>query len=539
MERSNYKSEIPIFEFPGGIHPKEHKVESNQTPIRDIPLPKQLVINLKGQAGNRSLPVVNVGDTVLKGQVIAESDGIFSTHQHAPSSGTVLAIEKRPIAHPSGLDDVCVVIETDGKDQWCDLSPKPNTHNLQRAEILAHICESGIVGLGGASFPTHIKLKRESGIHTLIINAAECEPYITCDDRLLQEHALEVLKGAQIISQLYQDLTIIIGIEDNKPDAIDALVSARKELGLDGAKIAVIPTKYPSGGEKQLIQLITGKEVPHGGLPADLGLVMHNVATCFAIFEAFEYGKPLVSRVVTLTGEACQKAGNYQVPFGTPVEHLMKISEASNPGVLVMGGPMMGFELPNSKVGIVKATNCIIMAAPKELKHDHLALPCIRCGACMDACPASLLPQQLYWHAKSDEFEKAVEYDLFDCIECGACAYVCPSDIPLVQYYRYAKSTIRNQKVEKTKADKARLRHEARQERLERVKREKAEKHRKAAEARRKAAEAAGDDDTKKSAVAAALARVKAKKAEQDEDSATGSSNETENQETDNKGNDA
>lgn len=533
MERSNYKSEIPIFEFHGGIHPKEHKLESNQTPIQNIPLPKQLVINLKGQAGNRSLPVVNVGDKVLKGQVIAESDGIFSTFQHAPSSGTVVAIEKRPIAHPSGLDDLCVVIETDGKDQWCDLKPKSNVKDLERNEILAHICESGIVGLGGASFPTHIKLKKESGIHTLIINAAECEPYITCDDRLLQEHAVEVLKGADIISQLYDDLNIIIGIEDNKPNAIDALVAARKELGMDAVKIAVVPTKYPSGGEKQLIQLLTGKEVPHGGLPADLGLVMHNVGTCFAIYEAFEFGMPLVSRVVTLTGEACQKPGNYRVPFGTPVEHLMTFCDAQNPGVLVMGGPMMGFELPNPSVGIVKATNCIIMAAPKELKHDHLALPCIRCGACMDACPASLLPQQLYWHAKADEFEKTEEYDLFDCIECGACAYVCPSDIPLVQYYRYAKSTIRNQKVEKTKADKARLRHEARQERLERVKREKAEKHRKAAEARRKAAEAAGEDDAKKAAVAAALARVKAKKAQQDDEPASADNSNTDNKDSD------
>lgn len=522
MERSNYKSEIPIFDFHGGIHPKEHKLESNQTPIQEIPLPQQLIINLKGQAGNRSIPIVNVGDKVLKGQVIAESDGIFSTFQHAPSSGTVVAIEKRPIAHPSGLDDLCVVIETDGKDQWCELFPKKNIQDLERAEMLAHICENGIVGLGGASFPTHIKLKRESGIDTLIINAAECEPYITCDDRLLQERATDVLGGAQIISHLYDDITIIVGIEDNKPNAIDALVEARKQLEMNKVKIAVVPTKYPSGGEKQLIQLLTGKEVPHGGLPADLGLVMHNVATCVAIHEAFEFGKPLISRVVTLTGEACQKPGNYQVLFGTPVEHLMSFCNANDPGVLVMGGPMMGFELPNPKVGIVKATNCIIMAAPKELKHDHLALPCIRCGACMDACPASLLPQQLYWHAKADEFEKAEEYDLFDCIECGACAYVCPSDIPLVQYYRYAKSTIRNQKVEKTKADKARLRHEARNERLERVKREKAEKHRKAAEARRKAAEAAGEDDAKKAAVAAALARVKAKKAEQvDSDSKT------------------
>lgn len=542
MERSSATSksrasEIPIYEIPGGIHPEEHKTRSNQADIQSVDLPKDLIINLKGQAGNRSLPVVSVGDTVLKGQVIAECDGIFSSYQHAPTSGIITAIENRTIAHPSGLDDVCIVLKPDGKDTWCELAPAENPISLDRETILATIFESGIVGLGGASFPSHIKLKREDGIHTLIINAAECEPYITCDDKLLQEHAKEVLQGAQIISQLYQDLTIIIGIEDNKPLAIDALHQARDELdqgtlargtlNREKVKIGVVPTKYPSGGEKQLVQLLTGKEVPHGKLPADLGLVMQNVGTCFAIYDAFYHGKPLIERLVTLTGEACEKPGNYRVLLGTPVSHLLtstqatpqETTQASTPQRLVMGGPMMGFELPDPNVGIVKATNCIIMAGDKELGNEQDALPCIRCGACMDACPASLLPQQLFWHAQADEFDKAEDLDLFDCIECGACAYVCPSNIPLVQYYRYAKSTIRNNKIEKTKAEKARERHEARQERIERVKREKAEKHRKAAEARKKAAEEAGKKDDKKAAVQAALARVQAKKKAQQESS--------------------
>lgn len=523
MEGSSRASEIPIYEIPGGIHPEEHKTRSNQADIQSIDLPQELIINLKGQAGNRSLPIVNVGDSVLKGQIIAECDGIFSSYQHAPTSGEIMAIENRTIAHPSGLDDLCIVIKPDGKDTWCELTPTKNPVNLNRETILATIFESGIVGLGGASFPSHIKLKREEGIHTLIINAAECEPYITCDDKLLQEHAKEVLQGAQIISQLYQDLNIIIGIEDNKPLAIDALHQARDELegtlDREKVKIGVMPTKYPSGGEKQLVQLLTGKEVPHGKLPADLGLVMQNVGTCFAIYEAFYHGKPLIERLVTLTGEACSKQGNYRVLLGTPISHLLKVTQASSPQRLVMGGPMMGFELPDPNVGIVKATNCIIMAGDEELGNEQDALPCIRCGACMDACPASLLPQQLFWHAQADEFDKAEDLDLFDCIECGACAYVCPSNIPLVQYYRYAKSTIRNNKIEKTKAEKARERHEARQERIERVKREKAEKHRKAAEARKKAAEEAGKKDDKKAAVQAALARVQAKKKAQQESS--------------------
>ncbi|NVJ66111.1 MAG: electron transport complex subunit RsxC, partial [Gammaproteobacteria bacterium] len=426
MERSSYTSEIPIFEIPGGIHPAEHKLQSNQSPISTLTLAKELVINLKGQAGNRSIPVVEVGEQVLKGQVIAKSDGVFSSYQHAPTSGVIIAIEKRPIAHASGLTDLCIVLKGDDQDNWCQLEPCPDYQSISRETLLAKLLEHGIVGLGGASFPSHIKLQRQSGVHTLIINAAECEPYISCDDRLLQESAKEVLQGAQIICQLYSELKVIVGIEDNKPKAIEALVAARDSLKMDNLQIGVVPTKYPSGGEKQLIQLLTGQEVPKGKLPADLGLIMHNVGTCFAIYEAIVLGKPLVERLVTLTGEACQQPGNYRIPLGTPFAHLLAVTQGEKADTVIMGGPMMGFEVQELNAGIVKATNCVIMAAPKELAQQRQELACIRCGACMDACPASLLPQQLYWHAKSDEFDKTEEYDLFDCIECGACAYVCP-----------------------------------------------------------------------------------------------------------------
>ncbi|WP_251360123.1 electron transport complex subunit RsxC [Kangiella sp. TOML190] len=536
IERSNYSSEIPVYQIPGGVHPTEHKTQSNSQAIAKLPLADELVINLKGQAGNRTLPVVAIGDKVLKGQVIAESDGVFSSFYHAPSSGLIKAIEQRPIAHPSGLTDLCVVLETDGADKWCELTPAGDPSSLSRQEILSRIFESGIVGLGGASFPSHIKLQRQQGIDSLILNAAECEPYITCDDRLLQEHSEQVLLGAKIVASLYSnnsepgsELGIIIGIEDNKPKAIDALIQARDKLKFQNIKLAVVPTKYPSGGEKQLIQLVTGKQVPQGGLPADLGIVMHNVATCFAIYEAFYLGKPLIDRLVTLTGEVCLNKGNYRIPIGTPIEHLRKASQVESECTAIMGGPMMGFEILDKQAGIVKASNCIIFKSAQTLTQAA-ELPCIRCGACMDACPASLLPQQLYWHAKADEFEKTEDYNLFDCIECGACAYVCPSNIPLVQYYRYAKSNIRDQKIEKAKSDKARERHEARLERIERVKREKAEKHKKAAEARRKAAEAAGQTDAKKAAVAAALARVNKKKAQASQET----DDNTTNQATDN-----
>lgn len=515
MSRSKYISEIPIHNFHGGIHPVEHKAESNQIPIRDFPLAKELVLNLKGQAGKTSLPIVSVGDYVFKGQVIAESDGIFSAFLHAPTSGTVTAIEPRPIAHTSGLPDNCIVIEADGEDAWCELSPLKNYQEQPREKILEHIFHSGIVGLGGASFPSHIKLQKDTGIHTLIVNAAECEPYITCDDRLMQDASEKILEGALMIASLFDSINIIVGIEDNKPGAIEALMQARNQLTTnlsEQIKIAVVPTKYPSGGKKQLTELLTGKQVAKGERSANSGIVMHNIGTCYAVYEAIALGKPLIERVTTLTGESCQNKGNFRIPFGTPIRHILETSGAPLDAQVIMGGPLMGIELTNFDAGIVKATNCLIMAGTNELGQNNHEMPCIRCGECMDACPASLLPQQLYWYAKADNFDKTEEYNLFDCIECGACAYVCPSNIPLVQYYRYAKSNIRNNRLDKAKSDKARERHEARLDRLERVKKEKAEKHRRAAEARKKAAEAKGEADAKKAAVAAALARVQKKK---------------------------
>lgn len=515
MSRSKYVSEIPIHNFHGGIHPIEHKNESNQTPIQDFPLAHEFVLNLKGQAGKASLPIVKVGDYVFKGQIVAESDGVFSAYLHAPTSGTVTAIEPRAIAHTSGIPDTCMVIEADGKDVWCELSPLNNPQKQPREKVLEHIFKSGIVGLGGASFPSHIKLQKDTGIHTLIVNAAECEPYITCDDRLMQDASDKVLEGALMIASLFDSITIIIGIEDNKPEAIEALKQARSCLDRtisERIKIAVVPTKYPSGGKKQLSELITGKQVAKGERSASTGIVMHNVGTCYAVYEAITLGKPLIERVVTLTGEACQDKGNFKIPFGTPIRHILEISGAPLDTQVIMGGPLMGIELTNFDAGIVKATNCLIMAGANELGQKDDEMPCIRCGECMDACPASLLPQQLYWYAKADNFDKSEEYNLFDCIECGACAYVCPSNIPLVQYYRYAKSNIRNNRLDKAKSDKARERHEARLDRLERVKKERAEKHRRAAEARKKAAEAKGEADAKKAAIAAALARVQEKK---------------------------
>lgn len=500
------------YDFHGGIHPEEFKQLSNASPIRDLPLPPQLIIPLNQHSGTQALPCVKVGDRVLKGSLIACAQGDLSANVHAPASGVVTHIEERPIAHPSGMSDLCIVINTDANSSTAYYTPIDNPFEASRQALLERIYEAGIVGMGGASFPSHIKLAAK--VETLVINAAECEPYITCDDRLIQDRSAELIESFRLLQYILSAKNCIIGIEDNKPEAIKALEAAILEAKVSDISICVVPTKYPSGGEKQLIELITGQQVPSGKLTTSLELVMHNVATAYAVYQAITQGQPLISRITTLTGQACKKAGNYQVLIGTPFDWLFEQVDVQHPEQIVMGGPMMGFKVLDTSASVIKSTNCLIAAAKGELGNDAMALPCIRCGACADACPASLLPQQLYWFARSEEFDKAEEHNLFDCIECGACAYVCPSQIPLVHYYRFAKNEIVQRAKEKQIAAHARERFEFREYRLKREKAERAEKHRKAAEARKKAAEAKGQENEKKATIADAVARAKARKQE-------------------------
>ena len=329
-------------------------------------------------------------------------------------------------------------------------------------------------------------------VEQLIINAVECEPYITADDRLMRERADEIVLGIQILQYLLNPHDTLIGIEDNKPEAIAALRAACADSDVE---VRVVPTKYPSGGEKQLIQLLTGKEVPSGSIPAQCGVVCQNVGTAWAVKRAVHDGEPLLSRITTVTGDAVARPGNYEVWLGTPVADLLHHAgvDKERLGRLVMGGPMMGFTLHDPSVPVVKTSNCVIAASAEELPEPPPEQACIRCGACAEVCPANLLPQQLYWYAKTDDFERAQHHNLMDCIECGACAYVCPSHIPLVQYYRYAKGEIRTQAAEQIKADRARERFEARQARLEREQAEKEARRRARLEANRKKQEAATD----------------------------------------------
>lgn len=500
--------------FHGGIHPPENKRQSLRGAIRPAPLPEILTLPLSQHIGAPAKPVVAVGDKVLKGQVIAEADGVVSAAVHASSSGTVTAIAESSVPHPSGQQAPCIVIATDGEERWLDRPPPADYRTLHPSALLASIRNAGITGLGGAGFPTAVKLQPRQPIDTLIINATECEPYITADDALIREHAADIIYGIDILARvLDQPREVLIGIEDNKPEARDALRKALTSRSPSQNNISVVefPTKYPSGGEKQLIQILTGREVPAGKLPADLGMVCQNIGTTYAIFRAVCHGEPLISRVTTVTGNACGVPGNYQVLLGTPVADLLRAAQFNEDQCqrLIMGGPMMGYTLSDLSVPVVKATNCLLAADSAETPANNFAQACIRCGHCAEVCPVNLLPQQLYWYAKSQDYERLTAHNLADCIECGACSYVCPSDIPLVQYYRAAKGEIRLQAREKIVADHARQRFEYHQQRVARAEAEKAAKR----AARRQAATARGARaDTTSSVVQAALARVQTSK---------------------------
>ncbi|WP_369920918.1 electron transport complex subunit RsxC [Marinomonas polaris] len=457
-----------VFSFHGGIHPPENKAQSLQLPLGKPSLPSELILPLGQHIGQSSRPLVKVGDKVLKGETIAINNGFLSSFLHAPTSGTIAAIEERLIAHPSGLSDLCIILTPDGNETWTTLEPLSNWQDISKTDVLAYLSEMGIIGMGGAGFPTQVKLQgaHKNPLTHFIINAAECEPYITADDMLIREKTLELVLGIEILQHLVEADNVVIGIEDNKPTAIAALKSLLTKRN-SKIQLAVVPTKYPSGGEKQLIQLLTGKEVPSGQYPADIGILCQNVGTCVAVHDAITLGKPLISRFTTLTGDALKNPQNVEVLLGTPVAHLLEYADSEQKKLsrLIMGGPMMGYTLDSAAVPIVKTSNCILAASKKELPAPAPEQACIRCGMCEQACPASLLPQQLLWFSKSQEFEKAEHHNLFDCIECGACSYVCPSSIPLVQYYRHSKSSIREAREANVKSDLAKQRFEARKAR--------------------------------------------------------------------------
>lgn len=521
-----------VWDLIGGVHVPENKHQSVQSSIGTLPMPKELVIPLNQHIGAPPKLLVAEGEKVLKGQVLAKPKGFVSAGVHAPTSGIISAISDHPIPHPSGMAARCLTLIPDGNDRWIETKGLENYREHDPEELLNIIRQSGIAGMGGAGFPTAVKLGARQPISTLIINGTECEPYITADDMLMRERPQEIVEGIKILAYILGEPDeILIGIEDNKSEAYEALEPYLKDTNIE---LVEFQTRYPSGGEKQLIQILTGKEVPKGGLPADVGIVCQNIGTTYAVKRAILQGEPLISRVTTVTGKACQTNRNYQVLIGTPISHLLEhngFDESQCPR-LVMGGPMMGFTLEDLNIPVVKTTNCILAPTAEELPTPPPAQSCIRCGMCAEACPASLLPQQLFWYAQSQNHERLEAYSLFDCIECGACSYVCPSNIPLVQYYRAAKGEMRKLAHEKINSDRARERFEfqkARKEKEEAAKLAKRKARKKAAEQARAKASANAEGSTEgnvsgKTAsspaddiIKAAMARAEAQKASPEE----------------------
>lgn len=521
-----------LFSFNGGVKPATNKAESNREPIvplEAIPLPPQFVVPLHQSVGGVPQPMVQVGDKVLKGQRIGGATGTYSSAIHAPTSGTVIAVEPRLMAHTSGLSMLSVVIEPDGRDEWIELTT-PDWRNMDGEALREYLRDAGVVGLGGAVFPSHMKLRQDRGtpMQTLVINGAECEPFITCDDLLMRERAADVLRGIVIIRTLLDAAEVAIGIEDNKPEAVAAMQAAIEAHGDNTIHAVPVPTRYPAGGAKQLIRVLTGIEVPHGERSTSYGVQCFNVGTAYAIYQALELGRPMISRILTVAGNV-EHPRNYEIRFGTPMDFVARLAGLKpDTDAFIMGGPMMGFRMPALDVPVVKATNCIIATSPALFPPAPPEMACIRCGACARACPTDLQPFEMYWHARSKNFGKVQEYHLFDCIECGCCAFVCPSHIPLVDYYRFAKTEIWDRERKKNSADEARVRFEARNERAEREKREKAEKLAAKTAAARAAlitegnvstateatpAAPAAEADPKKALIEAAIARAKAKKA--------------------------
>ena len=514
-----------LFKFRGGVKPQTNKTPSVQAPIGHAPLPKRLVVPLHQSIGGRAVPLIAAGERVLKGQLIGAADKWVSAAVHAPSSGTVLAIEERVAPHPSGLPTLSVVIETDSADEWVARTPLDYA-SLEPERVREILRDSGVVGLGGAVFPSHAKLSaaKTVAMQELVINGAECEPFMTCDDMLMRERAVDIVKGIGIFRDLLQPKKVLIGIEDNKPEALAAMQAAVASVGESFSVIAV-PTRYPAGGAKQLIRVLTGKEVAANKRSPEMGVQCFNVATAYSAWRAVAHGEPVISRIVTLTGNV-EQPRNWEVLLGTPIEDLIALGQPkADTNSYLMGGPMMGFTLPDLAAPIVKASNCIIAGSAKLFPPPAPELPCIRCGACAEACPHELQPFELYWFSRARNFGKTQEYNIFDCIECGCCSYVCPSHIPLVQYFRFAKSEIWSREREKNMADAAKARFELRNDRDEREKAEKAARLAKAAAAKAAekkplpapeepgssiVADAPVDAEaTKKAAIAAAIERAR------------------------------
>ncbi|WPP47583.1 electron transport complex subunit RsxC [Pseudomonas sp. AN-1] len=451
----------------GGVHPAAHKDRSSALTIGSLPLPPRLYLPLRQHAGAEALPLVRVGERVLKGQLIASSPSELSAPIHAPSSGTVVEIGPILAPHPSGLTVNGIVLDTDGEDRWIELEVPANPFEESPLLLAERVAQAGIVGMGGAIFPAAVKLKQGTRheIKTVLVNGSECEPYLTCDDRIMRERAEAIVDGARLIQHILRAYRVVIGIEDNKPEALAAMRAASEPYG--AIEVEAVPALYPMGSAKQLIQAVTGREVPADARSTSVGALVHNVGTVYAIQQALRHGRPLISRVVTVAGSCVGNPRNLETLIGTPAQALIDACGGlvREPARLLLGGPMMGVTLPSLQAPVIKGATGLLALAPHELRNDE-ASPCIRCASCVDACPMGLLPVEMAARARVDDLDGANDYGLRDCILCGCCSYVCPSHIPLVQYFQYAMGRQDERRQGARKTDYIRQLTEARAARL-------------------------------------------------------------------------
>lgn len=465
---------IAFFEDPrlrGGIHVDEHKHETSAKPIvLDFPLPKKLYLPVQQHVGKPAEPLVKVGENVLKGQLLAYSQGNISAPLHAPSSGTIIDVVDYPAPHPSALPVRTIILETDGKDQWAKTFAPDDPFNLDAEEICLRVGGAGVVGLGGAVFPSAVKLNlgRKNKIHTLLINAGECEPYLTCDDRLMQERSNEIVSGIRLMLRGMDAQKAMIGIEDNKPEAFEAMQAACKDF--PQISVNQVPTRYPMGWDRQMLRYLTGLEIPADGRATDIGVVIHNVATAYAVYKAVCLGQPLITRVVTVSGGAVSRPMNVELLLGTLISEVLAYCKVDQTQLarLIMGGPMMGDALPHGEMPVVKACNGILALSKQDIQAPE-AKPCIRCSSCVEACPVGLLPLEMASRIRVNQLDAAVDLGLKDCISCGSCSYVCPSNIPLVHYFKYASGELFKRQQMEHKSEQTKRLMEDRNKRMERI----------------------------------------------------------------------
>jgi electron transport complex protein RnfC len=497
-----------LYHFHGGLRLRHNKKISCETPVEKLPLATRYFVPLLQHSGREAEPLVATGQKILKGEQLGCFRHLGSDCVHAPTSGTVTAIANHPISHPSGAEGRCIVIKPDGLDEWQTLDAIEDWEQASPATLREKIGRSGIVGLGGAVFPTGYKVRQasERGIHTLILNGSECEPYISCDEMLMREQPDSIILGARILQKAVGANRTVVAIEDQMGVVYTALTEAVRNSGASGIDIVKVTTIYPEGGEKQLIKVLTGLEVPSGGRPTDLGLLCQNVATATAVARAVVEGKPLIERTVTVTGNGVRKPRNLLAQIGTPISNLIDQCGGYAPGAarLILGGPMMGYALSSDSNPVIKAANCILVLTKDDIRPPQPEMPCIRCGECARVCPALLLPQSLNWSVRSGLWDDATDFGLSDCIECGCCDFVCPSHIPLVDWFRFGKSELRLLGLERDNAEAARQRFEARETRLERLKQE----HKQRIEEKKRAL---GNDSEKQKKIAAAIERARSR----------------------------